>query len=623
MKKLTAAEVIPKKSTEKKTVFDQDAYESGIKGMIGLDKFESDPRFNFAKGQGETIVILDTGINKNHELFKNNKLVYEYDFANNDTDATDRYGHGTHVTGIAASSMAYSPAKNANIISLKVFTDSGIGSFRYIERALQWVNANVEKYNISSINMSLSDGNNFNTKAPRYGIGDELKAIADKGVITVSAAGNSFGTRKVEGAGYPGSDPNSIAVGATMATNGATFNYGSGATIRNSIAGQIAPFSQRSFEVANIFAPGAPILSASNTNNTAKTIKHGTSMAAPFVTGAVPILQQVAKKYLGRELKLPEFQTLMKETGVPLLDKNYGNTNVPATGKTFSAMNIYNMAEKIYQMSGAAIQPPVASFTELKSETVEGNYGEVDEQATLTYLVKLDKAATKDISLGVRMGFITTNWSDIGSRPSEVIFKAGETQKEIKFNPRVDNTFEKDEELTFTLFSRNNNNVKVDPTNATVTTKILNDDFIPRADILSRSIAEPAFTIGSTPSSRVLNYQVRLSNPSQEKTEIDLLIGGGTSTATKGVDYTVGSDTTSLVFNPGETVKIVPVTIFGDSAKEGLEFIETKLLNPKGGIIGRAQSQIWIRDTAALPQSQVLLPYEPVMGMGDVQVSLF
>jgi hypothetical protein len=37
--------------------------------LIHLDQFRADPRFAGSNGQGETVVILDTGINLNHPFF--------------------------------------------------------------------------------------------------------------------------------------------------------------------------------------------------------------------------------------------------------------------------------------------------------------------------------------------------------------------------------------------------------------------------------------------------------------------------------------------------------------------------------------------------------------------------
>jgi subtilisin family serine protease len=98
--------------------------------LINLDDFWSDSRFSNIKGQGQSIVIIDTGADLNHTLFgadaNNNgiadKIIYQYDFADNDTDASDKNNHGSHIASIASQI-----APDANLIILKVFKDNGSG----------------------------------------------------------------------------------------------------------------------------------------------------------------------------------------------------------------------------------------------------------------------------------------------------------------------------------------------------------------------------------------------------------------------------------------------------------------------------------------------------------------
>ncbi len=51
-------------------------------------------------------------------------IIYQYDFADNDTDASDKNNHGSHITSIASQI-----APDANLIILKVFKDNGSGYF--------------------------------------------------------------------------------------------------------------------------------------------------------------------------------------------------------------------------------------------------------------------------------------------------------------------------------------------------------------------------------------------------------------------------------------------------------------------------------------------------------------
>jgi hypothetical protein len=126
--------------------------------LISLDQLWQDSRFLDFKGKNYSTVIIDTGIDLNHPFFgpdANNdgiadKIIYQYDFADNDTDASDKNNHGSHVASIVSS-----VAPDANLIVLKVFKDSGSGSFADLEKALQWINANANTYNIASVNLSI------------------------------------------------------------------------------------------------------------------------------------------------------------------------------------------------------------------------------------------------------------------------------------------------------------------------------------------------------------------------------------------------------------------------------------------------------------------------------------
>ena len=122
-----------------------------------------DPRFAGVDGRGYSVVVLDSGIDLNHPFFGPDaddngvadRIVYQRDFSDLDNDASDRHGHGSHVSSIVGSSDPQLPgmAPGVNIIALKVFGDNGAGNFAQLEQALQWVAANVAQYNIVSINM--------------------------------------------------------------------------------------------------------------------------------------------------------------------------------------------------------------------------------------------------------------------------------------------------------------------------------------------------------------------------------------------------------------------------------------------------------------------------------------
>ena len=244
--------------------------------LINLDDFRADPLFAGIDGTGYAVVILDTGIDLDHPYFGPDgdgdgvadRIVYHEDFADGDLDASDVDGHGSNVSSIAAGNDAtyMGVATGADIIHLKVFEDSGIGLFSYVEAALQWVVANAATYNIVSVNMSLGDGGNYATTQTLYGIDDEIQALHDAGIVVVSSSGNSFFTYgSAQGVGYPSADPYSYSIGAVYDDDVGSVFYGSGAIAFTTDADRITPFSQRSMTLTTVFAPGAAILGAGPT----------------------------------------------------------------------------------------------------------------------------------------------------------------------------------------------------------------------------------------------------------------------------------------------------------------------------------------------------------------------
>src|SRR3546814_12409804 len=113
-------------------------------------------------------------------------------------------------------------APGADIIALKVFSDTGEGYFSDIEQSLRWVIDNAAAYNIVSVNMSLGDSGNYNAPLGLYGIADELSIPASMDVIVVSASGHDFYEfNTVQGVSYHSAAPNSLPLGpVTYGTTG-------------------------------------------------------------------------------------------------------------------------------------------------------------------------------------------------------------------------------------------------------------------------------------------------------------------------------------------------------------------------------------------------------------------
>jgi Ca2+-binding RTX toxin-like protein len=321
--------------------------------LINMDKFRATPRFAGIDGGGFATVIIDTGIDLNHPFFGPDsdsngiadRIVYNYDFADGDANASDVNGHGSNVSSIATSqdSTHTGMAPGANIIHLKVFKNSGAGEFSYVEQALQWVVANATTYNIASVNMSLGDQTNYNTPQTLYGLNEELADLAARNVIVVSASGNSFfNYGSAQGVSYPSADPNSLSIGAVYDSNFGGIRYGSGARANTTGSDRITPFSQRHSTLTTVFAPGAPITGAGPTGGLIT--QHGTSQAAPHIAGIAVLAQQLAQRDLGRRLTPSEFANFLNSTGVTINDGDDEDDNVTNTGLNFKRVDMLALA---------------------------------------------------------------------------------------------------------------------------------------------------------------------------------------------------------------------------------------------------------------------------------------
>ena len=120
-------------------------------------------------GTGMTVAVIDTGVDYNNSALggafgPGYKVVAGYDFADNSANpmATTSQ-HGTAVAGLIGSDdpSDLGVAPGVDIVALRVTDSTNTASLTSIANALQWVINNHAQYNITAVNMSLSDGNNY------------------------------------------------------------------------------------------------------------------------------------------------------------------------------------------------------------------------------------------------------------------------------------------------------------------------------------------------------------------------------------------------------------------------------------------------------------------------------
>ncbi len=156
---------------------------NAIWGLDRIDQrslpLDSNYNANF-DGSGVTAYVIDTGVNNSHVEF-GGRSVSGYDFVDNDADASDCNGHGTHVAGTIGGSQ-YGVAKNVNIVGVRVLSCSGSGSTSGVIAGVDWVAANASGPSVA--NMSLGGGQSV-------ALDSAVQSAIQSGVSFLLAAGNS------------------------------------------------------------------------------------------------------------------------------------------------------------------------------------------------------------------------------------------------------------------------------------------------------------------------------------------------------------------------------------------------------------------------------------------------
>jgi serine protease len=228
----------------------------------GLDRIDQhdlplDTTYNYQEdGSNVTAYVIDTGIRNSHQEFSG-RASSGYDFVDNDNDASDCNGHGTHVAGTIGGST-WGVAKNVNLVGVRVLDCAGSGTYSGVISGINWVKNNAALPAVA--NMSLGGG-------ASQAVDDAVNNLVSSGITTVVAAGNS----NADACSFsPARAVQAITVGSTTNSDARSSfsNYGS---------------------CLDVFAPGSSITSAwYNSDNATNTIS-GTSMAAPHVAGVAAL----------------------------------------------------------------------------------------------------------------------------------------------------------------------------------------------------------------------------------------------------------------------------------------------------------------------------------------------
>ncbi|WP_088049911.1 S8 family peptidase [Virgibacillus dakarensis] len=279
-------------------------------------------------GKDVGIAIIDTGIFPHDDLTKQaNRIVAFKDFINDNKEAYDDNGHGTHCAGDAAGDGYQSdgkytgPAPEASLIGVKVLDQNGSGRLSTIIKGISWCIQHKEDYNIRVISLSLG------AEAYESYRDDPLAQAAQEawhqGIVVCAAAGND-GPKPMT-ISTPAIDPFIITVGSAVDQN-----------TESRSDDEIADYSSRgptidSLIKPDIYAPGTDIISLlAPDSELEKQVPEqiiddyylqlsGTSMATPICAGVVALMLEANPALSPNDVK-----SILQTTAPPMFDDHWG-----------------------------------------------------------------------------------------------------------------------------------------------------------------------------------------------------------------------------------------------------------------------------------------------------------
>ncbi|MBN3925282.1 Calx-beta domain-containing protein [Nostoc sp. NMS4] len=198
---------------------------------------------------------------------------------------------------------------------------------------------------------------------------------------------------------------------------------------------------------------------------------------------------------------------------------------------------------------------------------VSVNEGNTSTTTNANFTISLSNPSSQQVSVNFNTndGTAQVADSDYNFTQGTIIFAPGETSKVISIGVIGDNKFETDETFSVNLLGASNAAIA---DNLGVAT-IINDDNQPTINISDVSVSE-----GNTGTTTNANFTISLSNPSSQQVSVNFNTNDGTAqVADSDYNFTQGT----IIFNPGETSKVINIGVIGDNQFETDETFSVNL----------------------------------------------
>jgi len=301
----------------------------------GLDMLGADRIWSSGHACGQTIAVIDSGVNAEHADLLG-VVQPGRDLIRKGPAVTDRSGHGTEVTGIAAAAHGNARgisglAPGVRVLPVAIEDAAGQMHASDLARGIKYA----IEHEAAVLNLSL--GGPVRSPNVEYWIGQAIEA----GIPVVASAGNAY--QNDNPTIWPAASPDVIAVGAIAPTS------------------VWAPFSSTG-EYVDLAAPGVAVLTTAADGG--YVAGNGTSLSAPFVSATVALLRARNPELSPQQLRQVLIDTA-RDLGPTGWDAQFGHGVVdPAAAlsraggqrhKCFTDIGALTLADQIERLAFAGI----------------------------------------------------------------------------------------------------------------------------------------------------------------------------------------------------------------------------------------------------------------------------